>query len=119
MRQAFGKRTFWFAAAAIGFAIWSLSWRASAETLLASQLSSPGMASTGLISHVLEGEGQATRVIIIDPQMRAMGVYEISREKGEIVLKSIRNLRGDLQLLDFNSEGLSPEDIRKQLDRQQ
>ena len=74
--------------------------------------------ANGLITYAQENEGRPTRVIIIDPQLRSMGVYEISQDKGEIELKSIRNVTADLQMLEYNNGGISPEDIQKALQRQ-
>ena len=100
---------------ALGVGLWS--WSAEAEPLLANHLVSTGATSAGLITHVLEHEGQATTVIMINPQTQVMGVYQIQRENGEIQLQSIRNFSWDLQMEGFNTGSPLPEEIRKGLQR--
>ena len=76
------------------------------------------MGSTGLITHFVELDvGKLSRVIMIDPQLRRMAVYDVSFGDGAIQLKSVRNLTVDLQLQSFNSEDPSPIDMEKMLQR--
>ena len=76
-----------------------------------------GMPGAGLITHVQDVDGRPLRVIVIDPAARVMGVYDISRDTGEIQLKSIRDLSADLQMLEFNSGAPSPADIKNSIKR--
>ena len=93
-------------------------WYANAEAAWANQAISPAIGSTGLVAHVLQIDGRPTRVIIIDPALRVMAVYEIGREKAEIKLLSSRNFSYDMQLLGYNSVDPSPEDVKKMLEMQ-
>ncbi len=93
-------------------------WYADAHTAQASQPTALASGVTGMISHVLDVEGRSSRVIVIDPALRVMAVYEIGREKGEIKFLSSRNLSYDMQMLGFNSTDPSPEDIKKTLEMQ-
>ena len=93
-------------------------WYANAEAAWASQATSPATGSTGLVTHLQQIEGRPTRVIVIDPALRVMAVYEIGREKAEIKLLSSRNFSYDMQMLGYNSVDPSPEDIKKILDMQ-
>ena len=93
-------------------------WYANAEAAWANQADFPATGSTGLVTHVLQIEGRQTRVIIIDPALRVMMVYEIGREKAKIKLLSSRNFSYDMQMLGYNSVDPSPEDIKKILDMQ-
>ena len=105
--------------AAVAVVVMALfNWYADAEAAWANQSISPGLGATGFVTHVQEGEGRPTRVIVIDPQQRVMAVYEIGREKAEIRFLSSRNLSYDLQMLSFNSLDPSPEDIKKTLELQ-
>jgi hypothetical protein len=56
---------------------------------------------------------------MVDPQARVLAVYHIVRETGEIQLKSVRNFAGDMSLDEFNTGGLSPEDVRQGIQRTQ
>ena len=98
-----------------------LAWSADAQMVPSSRVASSGAGSAGLITHVHEAEGRPTSVIVIDPQRRVMGVYHVIHETGEIQLKSIRNLAGDLQLRAYNSGGkgggLTPDEIQEMLDK--
>jgi hypothetical protein len=49
---------------------------------------------------------------IVDPRQRVVGVYHIESATGKITLKSVRNIQWDLQIDCFNSEGLTPDEIR-------
>ena len=93
-------------------------WYANAETVWANQAIVPATGSTGLVTHVQQSEGGPTRVIVIDPALRVMAVYEIGREKAEIKFLSSRNFSYDMQMLGFNSVDPSPEDIKKSLETQ-
>ncbi len=112
MRQWIG-----LAVVALGLGLLTNGWQASRETALAAPLTA-GMGSGGLITHVQELDGKLLRVVLIDPVQRVMGVYDISRETGEILPRSIRNFNADLQMLQFNSDTLSPADIQNTLERQ-
>lgn len=74
-------------------------------------------ASSELVTYVTAVAGQPQTVIVIDPRVRAMGVYHIDNASGEITLKSVRNFTWDLQMIDFNSGVPSPQDIRSGLPR--
>jgi hypothetical protein len=65
-----------------------------------------------LITHVSAIEGQPLVVTVIDTNQRAMAVYFVDRQTGEITLKSVRNLTWDLQMSNFNTGKPLPQDIR-------
>lgn len=103
---------------ALGIAFFGVgSWQSNRETAYAAPIPPAGNVGTGLITHVQELDGKLLRVIVIDPAQRVMGVYEITRETGEIQPKSIRNFQADLQMLEYNSGAPSPADIQKTLER--
>jgi hypothetical protein len=102
---------------ALGMAFLAGSWLPNRETAFAAPILPAGNAGLGLITHVQELDGKLLRVIMIDPAQRVMGVYEITRETGEIQPKSIRNFHADLQMLEYNSGAPSPADIQKTIER--
>jgi len=118
MGKNYSRVAYMSLALAIGLAVGLQLWSDSAQPALGNQLVSGEPVSEGLISHVLESDGKPTRVIIIDPQLRSMGVYDINREDGKIELKSVRRLTADLQMLEFKIDGVPVEDIQKALQRQ-
>lgn len=70
-----------------------------------------------LFAQVTAENGQPLTVTVIDPRQRVMGVYHVDRATGEIVLRSVRNLTWDLQMVEFNSGNPLPQDIRSGLGR--
>lgn len=93
-------------------------WYANTETVWASQAAAPDSGSARLVTHLLQDEGGPTRVVVIDPSLRVMAVYEIGREKAEIKFLSSRNFSYDMQLLGHNSVDPLPEDVKKMLEMQ-
>lgn len=75
-------------------------------------------ATGGLITHVLQHADGPAQLIVVDPERLVVSVYHISQDPGEIELKSVREIRWDLQLTEFNSSDPLPEHIRNMLERQ-
>jgi len=49
---------------------------------------------------------------VIDPKQRVMSVYHIELPSGRIALRSVRNIRWDLQMTEFNGQSPLPQEIR-------
>ena len=54
---------------------------------------------------------------VIDPRQQTIGVYSVDHVTGRISLRSVRNIRWDLQMTDFNSDNPLPREIRLQLEQ--
>jgi hypothetical protein len=54
---------------------------------------------------------------VLDPRQQTMGVYWIEAGTGKITLRSVRNIRFDLMMTDFNGENPLPREIRLQLEQ--
>jgi hypothetical protein len=54
---------------------------------------------------------------VIDPRQQTMGVYSIEAATGKITLRSVRNIRFDLMMMDFNPDNPTPREIRAQLEQ--
>ena len=68
--------------------------------------------SGGLIalsSDVSDGRQQIT---VIDPASRVMSVYHVEHSDGSITLKSVRNIRSDLLMDEYNTNSPLPREIR-------
>lgn len=65
-----------------------------------------------LVAHFAASAGGPHTVTVIDPQRQVLGVYHVDAATGAITLKSVRNLSWDLQMIQFNSESPSPQDVR-------
>jgi len=112
------KKAFWYVTAMVGLATILAAWQAA----LANQVPGTALSSHGvLITHVHDLQGEKLRVVVIDPQTRTMGVYDIvqgnGNESGKIQLKSVRRISADLQMLEFNSGEPSPAEIQSRLDQ--
>ena len=105
------------AVAALGIGLVANVWQSNRDAAFAAPIMPAGIGSTSLMTHVQELDGKLLRVVVIDPAQRVMGVYDISRETGEIQPKSIRNISADLQMLEFNSGAPSPAEIQGSLER--
>lgn len=117
MTQVDKKKSVWYAAVLAGVAVVVAGWQAGTDKAVAGQLVSPTGASAGLITHVISIADQPTRVIAVDPVQKRIAVYFVSLQSGEIQLKSVRNILGDLAMQEFNSGDPSPLDIEKLLKR--
>jgi hypothetical protein len=91
-------------------------WRAGAYGLEAAG-SVAGGSAHGMTTHVLRGEGRADALVVVDPVRQAVAVYHIQPQTGAIELRSVRTIRWDLELSEYNSTNPLPDEIRKGLDR--
>ena len=78
---------------------------------------SPGGQSGGLITLTAPLADHAQQLTVIDPQMKVMSVYHIELSTGQIVLKSVRNIHWDLQMVEFNGTSPLPREIRSLLEQ--
>jgi hypothetical protein len=64
------------------------------------------VAKDGLIAFSASAGDYGQQITVIDPVARVMGVYWVDGE-GKLALKSVRTIKWDLQMVDFN--GVSPQ----------
>lgn len=69
-------------------------------------------AGVGLITHQLVTPEGRTLLTVVDASTRVVGVYAIDPATGEITLRSVRNIRFDLQMDEFNGVSPTPREIR-------
>jgi hypothetical protein len=105
--------------AALVFCMWDRRGEAMAEHVAAysppvSQASC-GSELIALPSPLLGDKGQM--LTVLDPRQQTMGVYWIEAGTGKITLRSVRNIRYDLMMTDFNGENPLPREIRMQLEQ--
>jgi hypothetical protein len=93
----------------------AMCWSASAEP----NYRADGLGSRPLVTHFETPANGPTALTLVDPQTQVLAVYHIVRETGEIQLKSVRHFAGDLSLDEYNTGGLSPEDVRRGIQRNQ
>ena len=97
-----------------------VNWPAGAQQVTSGATYASGTGRNDLITYCLPGEaGKPASLTIIDPIARRIAVYHVSRDSGEIQLKSVRNITGDLGLDYWNSGSPLPSEIMKGLGRSQ
>lgn len=117
MRSIIEQRIHWMLVAIVAL-IFSFGWGRIDVASVQGQPVVGGLGTGGLITHFYDDpSGGPSRVIIIDPLQKRMAVYHVPVDKGEIQLKSVRNLSVDLQVQEFNSGDPSPIDMQKSLER--
>jgi hypothetical protein len=113
-------KSFGTLALAVAAVVAAVSWPADAQHVAPGATYASGTGRNDLITYCLPGEaGKPTSVLVLDPLARRLVVYHINRESGEIVLKSARNITGDLGLDYWNSGSPLPQEIMKGLERTQ
>ena len=71
-----------------------------------------GAASNDLIALTLPQGDHRQHLVLVDPQRRVVGVYQVDPTTGEVALRSVRNVSWDLQMTEFNSATPLPREIR-------
>ena len=51
-------------------------------------------------------------ITVVDPRQQAVAVYHVDLVSGKIALRSVRNIRWDLQVSHWNNENPLPQEIR-------
>lgn len=68
-----------------------------------------------MIALSFDAGGGRQHITLIDPRTAMMSVYGIDPNTGEIALRSVRNVRWDLQMDEYNGTNPSPREIRSLL----
>ncbi len=100
---------------AVGIAVAWVASHSSRDSALAQPprgASTPVHASDTLLAFPSSENGATQTLTVIDPIQRSMGVYQIDRGTGEIMLRSVRSIRWDLQMEEFNTHSPKPKEIR-------
>jgi hypothetical protein len=80
-------------------------------------VSSQSTASSGLITITATIGDSRQQLTVIDPEKHVLSVYHIDLATGEIVLKSVRNIHWDLQMVEYNGTSPLPREIRSLLEQ--
>ena len=91
-------------------------WWSSIEPVHAAGTHSGMAAGAELITYTIEIDDHRQQLTVIDPVMKVVTIYHVAKDSGEITLKSVRNIRWDLQLEEFNSASPRPQEIKRALD---
>ncbi len=76
----------------------------------------PAAPANLLISKASLADGDQ-QIVVIDTDQQVIGSYHVSATHGEISLKSVRNIRYDMMMEDFNGSDPKPRDIRALLEQ--
>ncbi len=104
-------------AASLGLLVWNATPRQEAAAQRPLAPAGSNFNRNGLIALGFEKDDSPPMVVVVDPKTNGMSTYHVDRMTGEITLKSVRNVRWDLQMEEFNGVSPTPQDIRSLLDR--
>ncbi|GAB6165736.1 hypothetical protein JCM19992_17360 [Thermostilla marina] len=68
-------------------------------------------AADGLIALSVEAGPHAQQITVIHPQREVMAVYHVDTTTGQIALRSVRSLRWDLLMTEFNAVNPTPREL--------
>jgi hypothetical protein len=69
-------------------------------------------ASDGLVALSFDlGDGRQ-QITVVEPRQQVVAVYHVDKTSGAIALKSVRSVRWDLLMEEFNTTSPAPRDIR-------
>lgn len=71
-----------------------------------------GGAAANLIALSDQGQDGHQQITVIDADSRVMSVYHVDHATGTISLKSVRNIRADLLMDEYNTDSPLPREIR-------
>jgi hypothetical protein len=78
----------------------------------------PGGSGDLMVVPIASGDKATGQLLaVVEPRQQVMSVYRIDANTGKIALKSVRNLRYDLQMTNYNNEAPLPQEIQTLLDQ--
>lgn len=85
-------------------------WGSSESGVSRRDSGTPMAGSGGWITHSTATD-RVQQIVVIDPSTQAMAVYHVDLANGRISLKSVRNIRYDLLMTEFNTDAPSPREL--------
>ena len=79
-----------------------------------------GQAASGeneLVAFTSQLQNGRSQLTLVDTKSRVVAVYHIEPVSGELSLKSVRTIRWDLQMTQFNAVSPLPQEIRSLVER--
>ena len=104
------------ASAVVGLVFATVAVAVRPSVSVAGRPASAGASCDGLVA-LATPAGQHQQITVIDPRTRAMAVYHVDMTTGEIVLRSVRNIQFDLQMIEINGTNPLPGEIRAILEQ--
>ena len=77
----------------------------------------PPVSGNELIALPMPAGDKGQLLTVLDPRQQTIGVYRVDPSSGKIALLSVRNIRWDLQMTEFNGVNPLPREIRLQLEQ--
>jgi hypothetical protein len=72
---------------------------------------------SGLIALSSELSDGRQQLVVIDPKLRSVAVYQINPANGELALRCVRNINWDLRMTQFNGASPLPQEIRSMMEQ--
>ncbi len=105
------------ASAVVGLVFAAVAVAVGPGVVVAGRPVSAGASGDGLVTLATPAGEHRQQITVIDPHTRAMAVYHVDTTTGEIVLRSVRNIQFDLQMMEFNGTNPLPGEIRAILEQ--
>jgi hypothetical protein len=80
-------------------------------------LNRPASSDSGVIAFSENVQQRYQQVTVIDPKQEVISVYQIDLTSGVINLRSVRNIRWDLRMSDYNGQKPLPREIQALLEQ--
>jgi len=81
------------------------------------QYASAGTGDLVVVPVAMADKAQGQLLAVVEPKQQVMSVYRIDPLTGKIALRSVRNLRWDLEMTYYNNEAPLPQDIKTSLEQ--
>lgn len=94
--------------------IWSSSQQPAYAQLPAKHLGN----DTSLVTHIASLPDGGQQLVVIDSSKLTICVYHVDGGTGELALRSVRDIRWDLQMTEFNGVRPLPQEIKSVLESQ-
>lgn len=101
-----------------GLLFWASSWFSGQPQAFAQLPAIPPNAGSSLVTHTSSLPDGGQLLIVVDPSRLTVCVYHVDGASGELALRSVRDIRWDLQMSEFNGVRPLPQEIKSLLDGQ-
>ncbi|HOA51649.1 MAG: hypothetical protein WBH86_05145 [Thermogutta sp.] len=100
----------WVGATVFLLACGAFLWAAAEPGLIGPRVTQPTTQTPGWIVTAAVGDNRQ-QIVIADPAQQSLAVYHVDLTTGRIALKSVRHVRYDLLMTEFNTDSPSPREL--------
>lgn len=101
-----------------GLLFWAGGWCSGQQPAFAQLPAKQPSSSASLVTHTSNLPDGGQQLIVVDSSRLTVCVYHVDGGSGELALKSVRDIRWDLQMSEFNGVRPLPREIKSLLESQ-